>query len=400
MADAQVKSSPSKIPVTILTGFLGSGKTTLLNWILSANHGKKLAVIENEFGETGVDEEVLVAREHAEEIVVEVKNGCICCTVRGDLVESMKNIWDKTQGKLDGVIIETTGLADPAPVCQSFFIEDSIKDYFEIDAVLTVVDAKHIIQHLDEVKPKDVENEAVEQVAFADRILLNKTDIVKEEAQLAEIEKRIKMINQYADIHRCCFKKEAPKMEQILGLGAFNLDRVVEMDENFLKGDEEHIHDQRVSSIGFTLGADQQIELFRLQDWISELIAKWNQDLFRYKGVIAVQGRENKFVFQGVHMLFGGDFAAEWGDQERKSVFCFIGKNLDKMKIKENFMKCIAKPLRWGVDKRVQANVSIQGFSPGTIIKCWDGGNAYRVRLDSGVEVWAPIDDDRFVKEL
>jgi len=399
MADAEIKSSPSKIPVTILTGFLGSGKTTLLNWILSANHGKKLAVIENEFGETGVDEEVLVAREHAEEIVVEVKNGCICCTVRGDLVESMKNIWEKTQGKLDGVIIETTGLADPAPVCQSFFIEDSIKNYFEIDAVLTVVDAKHIIQHLDEEKPKDVENEAVEQVAFADRILLNKTDIVKDEAKLAEIEKRIKMINKYADIHRCCFKKEAPNMEQILGLGAFNLDRVVEMDENFLKGDEEHIHDQRVSSIGFTLGADQQIELFRLQDWISELIAKWNQDLFRYKGVIAVQGRERKFVFQGVHMLFGGDFAAEWGDQERKSVFCFIGKNLDKMKIKENFMKCIAQPLRWGVNKRVEANV-YQGFSPGTIIKCWDQGNAYRIRLDSGIEVWAPIDDDKFVKEL
>merc|ERR1719474_614272 len=192
------EAKQNKIPVTILTGFLGSGKTTLLNWILSANHGKKLAVIENEFGETGVDEEVLVAREHADEIMIEVKNGCICCTVRGDLVESLSKIWDQTNGKgkpLDGVIIETTGLADPAPVCQSFFVEDKIAKQYVIDAVITVVDAKHIIQHLDEEKPKDVENEAVEQVAFADRILLNKIDLIEDHSYLDEVERRIKMIN-------------------------------------------------------------------------------------------------------------------------------------------------------------------------------------------------------------
>lgn len=394
MADSE---KPPKIPVTILTGFLGSGKTTLLNWILSANHGKKLAVIENEFGETGVDEEVLVAREHSDEIVVEVKNGCICCTVRGDLVKSLSNIYDKTKGKLDGVIIETTGLADPAPVCQSFFVEEAIAANFEIDAVLTVVDAKHIIQHLDEEKPKDVENEAVEQVAFADRILLNKIDLIEDHSYLDEVEKRIKQINKYADIQRTQFKAKAPEMDSILGLQAFNLDRVVEMDENFLNEDEEHIHDQRVSSIGFVLEADQQIELYKLQDWISTLIRDYNTDLFRYKGVIAVKGRDKKFVFQGVHMLFGGDFAAEWGDQERKSVFCFIGKNLEKMGIKEGFMNCIAKPLRFEVGAKVEANVSM-GFKAGKVIKCWDEGNAYRIRLDVGVEVWAPIDDDRFVR--
>jgi len=393
MADAEAP----KIPVTILTGFLGSGKTTLLNWILSANHGKKLAVIENEFGETGVDEEVLVAREHSEEIVVEVKNGCICCTVRGDLVESLSAIYKKTKGKLDGVIIETTGLADPAPVCQSFFIEDAISNHYEIDAVLTVVDAKHIIQHLDEEKPKDVENEAVEQVAFADRILLNKIDLIEDHSYLDEVERRIKMINKYADIQRTKFKTDEPDMKQILGLKAFNLQRVTEMEPEFLNGDEEHIHDQRVSSIGFVLEANQQIELFKLQDWISTLIRDFNQDLFRYKGVIAVKGRDKKFVFQGVHMLFGGDFAAEWGDQERKSVFCFIGKNLDKMGIKEGFMNCIAKPLRFEVGTKVEANIA-QGFSEGRILKQWDEGNAYRVRLNVGVEVWAPIDDDRFVR--
>jgi len=391
-------SKPKKIPVTILTGFLGSGKTTLLNWILSANHGKKLAVIENEFGETGVDEEVLVAREHSEEIVVEVKNGCICCTVRGDLVESLSKIYEKTKGKLDGVIIETTGLADPAPVCQSFFVEDKISDKYQIDAVLTVVDAVHIIQHLDEEKPKDVENEAVEQVAFADRILLNKIDLVDDEAKLKEVETRIKAINKYATIHRTKFKEEPPKMEHILGLSAFDLDRVVEMDENFLNEDEEHIHDQRVSSIGFTLGADQEIVLFRLNQWIRTLMVKFNQDLFRYKGVISVKGRDKKFVFQGVHMIFGGDFAAKWGEnEERKSVFCFIGKNLDQMKIKEGFMKCVAKPLRFDVGSRVMCNVGEMGFVPGKVVKTWEDGNPYRVLLDIGVEVWAPMDDDKFI---
>jgi len=397
---AEADNRKKKIPVTILTGFLGSGKTTLLNWILSADHKKKLAVIENEFGETGVDEEVLVAREHADEIMIEVKNGCICCTVRGDLVESLGKIWDQTSGKgkpLDGVIIETTGLADPAPVCQSFFVEEDIAKRFEIDAVLTVVDAKHIIQHLNEVKPKDVENEAVEQVAFADRILLNKIDLVPEEKDLLEIEKQIKGINKYAEIIRTQFAKEAPDMKQILGLEAFNLKRVTEMDENFLK-DEEHVHDQRVSSIGFVLNEDQQINLFALQRFISFLLQEHNEDLFRYKGVIAIRGNDQKYVFQGVHMLYGGDFAAPWGDQERKSVFCFIGKNLNKMNLKEGFMNCVAKPLRFKIGERVEANVA-EGFTPGNILKHWDGGNAYRIKLVTGVEVWAPIDHDKFVRK-
>jgi len=390
--------SANKIPVTILTGFLGSGKTTLLNWILSANHGKKLAVIENEFGETGVDEEVLVAREHSDEVVVEVKNGCICCTVRGDLVVSLEKIWERTNGKIDGVIIETTGLADPAPVCQSFFVEEKIRDKYQIDAVITVVDANHIVQHLDEEKPEGVENEAVEQIAFADRILLNKIDLVEnDDTKLKAIEARIKAINKYAGIHRTQFAKEAPSMDLILDLNAFDLDRVTEMDENFLNEDEEHIHDQRVSSIGFVLGPDEQINLFDLQEWISKLIRTWNQDLFRYKGVIAVKGRDKKFVFQGVHMLFNGDFAADWGDAPRKSVFCFIGKNLDKMDVEKNFRACIAKPLRFKTGDSIEARVQ-GGFQPGKITKCWDEGNAYRIRLDWGVEVWAPTDSDVFVR--
>jgi len=389
--------SKSKIPVTILTGFLGSGKTTLLNHILSADHGKKLAVIENEFGETGVDEEVLLAREHSEEVVVEVKNGCICCTVRGDLVDALGNIYKKTKGKLDGVIIETTGLADPAPVCQSFFIEEEVQANFVIDAVVTIVDAKHIVQHLDEEKPDGVENEAVEQVAFADRIFINKIDLVNEE-EIATIEKRLAAINPYAGRIKSQFAKDPPPMDQVIGLQAFDLDRVTEMDENFLNVDEEHQHDERVTSIGFVLGADEQINLFKLQNWIGTLIQNFNQDLFRYKGVIAVKGMDQKFVFQGVHMLFGGDFAAQWGDAERKSVFCFIGRDLPKMGIKEGFEACIARELRWKVGDPVEARVS-QGYTKGTIIKLWDEGNAYRVRLINGTEVWAPIDEDVFVRK-
>lgn len=386
-----------KIPVTILTGFLGSGKTTLLNHILSADHGKKLAVIENEFGETGVDEEVLLAREHSDEILVEVKNGCICCTVRGDLVESLANIYKKTQGKLDGVIIETTGLADPAPVCQSFFVEDAVRKYYEIDAVITIVDAKHIIQHIEEEKPDGVENEAVEQLAFADRIFINKIDLVTED-EIKEVESKIGAINKYAKRMKSQFSKEPPSMDDILGLNAFDLDRVTEMDDQFLNVDEEHVHDDRVSSIGFVLGPDQQINMFQLQNWIGELIREHAMNLFRYKGVIAVKGMDQKFVFQGVHMLFGGDFAAPWGTTERKSVFCFIGKDLQNMGIREGFEACIVKPLRWDLGADVEARVS-QGFTPGKVIKLWDEGNAYRIRLEpDGQEVWAPIDDDMFVR--
>lgn len=409
MAEVGVEQKNKRIPVTILTGFLGSGKTTLLNWILSADHGKKLAVIENEFGETGVDEAVLVAREHSDEVVVEVKNGCICCTVRGDLVESLNNIYKRTKGQLDGVIIETTGLADPAPVCQSFFVEEDISQRYQIDAVVTIVDAKHIIQHLEEEKPDGVENEAVEQLAFADRVFINKCDLVQKEEHLEAVEKAIRGINKFAPMLRSQFATKAPDMELLLGLDAFDLEKVLEFEPDFLNEDEEHVHDERVSSIGFKLGEDEQLNLYLLQNWISQLIQKYNNELYRYKGVIAVQGREEKFVFQGVHMLFGGDFAANWGpDEERKSCFCFIGQNIHNMGIEEGFRACIAKPLRFKVGSDVVARVA-GGFKPGKVIKVWDEGNAYRIKLgteedglspaQAGVEVWAPADDKMFVRE-
>jgi len=433
--------------VTILTGFLGAGKTTLLNHILTAEHGKKIAVIENEFGATDVDAHVLEAKEHSSETIIEVKNGCICCTVRGDLVDSLIRIYEQTGGVLDGVIIETTGLADPAPVCQTFFVEERIEPLYEIDACITVVDAKHLLQHMLEEKEDGVVNEAVQQVAFADKILLNKVDLV-DDNEIRNITREIRSINAFAPILHTQLKDSPPPMEELIGVQMFELDRVQDLDPSFLEieddhhhhdhhheeedcedcenghhhhhnhEDEEnceechdhshghshshkkkHVHDKLVTSVGFTLGEDEQININVLQHWIQHLLSTFNMELYRYKGVIAVQGMDRKFIFQGVHMLFNGNFAGEWGDQERVSVFCFIGKDLDKMNLEEGFKNCIAKPLRFSVGDRVKANVA-SGFSEGEVIKCWDEGNAYRVKLHTEVEVWAPIDNDNFIRAV
>merc|ERR1740139_63695 len=236
-----------KIPVTIITGFLGSGKTTLLNRILKENHGKRIAVIENEFGEVGIDDALIEAGPMTtEENIIEMNNGCICCTVRGDLIAGLKKMVKNSQktGKhLDGVIIETTGLADPAPVAQTFFADDFVQSKLALDGILTVVDAKHLVMHLDEEKPEGVENEAVEQVAFADRILLNKTDLV-EEAELPALEERLKKINPTVQIFRTQHSKVDPK--SLLGIQAFSLDQILAMDTGFLADDAEHQHDDRV----------------------------------------------------------------------------------------------------------------------------------------------------------
>lgn len=330
-----------KIPVTVITGFLGAGKTTLLNRILKENHGKRIAVIENEFGEVGIDDSLIEAGPlTTEENIVEMNNGCICCTVRGDLIMGLKKMVKNAQKNnkpLDAVIIETTGLADPAPVAQTFFADDFVQQKLCLDGILTVADAKHLIMHLDEEKPEGVENEAVEQVAFADRILLNKCDLVSE-AELDEVERRIRMINEGVQIKRC--KYSEVDMDFILGIKAFSLDKILEMDDGFLSDSAEHQHDERVSSVGINIKGE--VDQQKLNDWIGWLLKEKGVDIFRTKGVLAVKGMKQKFVFQAVHMAFSGAPQRDWAaGEERVCKLTFIGKNLDREELVGGFNKCL-----------------------------------------------------------
>ena len=389
-----------KIPVTVLTGYLGAGKTTLLNRILSEPHGKRYAVIVNEFGEVGIDNDLVVG---ADEEVFEMNNGCICCTVRGDLIRIMEGLM-KRKGRFDAIIIETTGLADPAPVAQTFFVDQDVSDAARLDAVVTVADAKWLSDRL-----KDAP-EAKNQIAFADVILLNKTDLVTRD-ELAEVEARIRGINPYAKVHRTT-RSQVP-LEAVLGRNAFDLDRILEIEPAFLEVDEhdhhahdghahdhrghdhhghdhhdhdhhahdghahdgdahdhahdahahkndhghdhghkneaahgashglKHYHDEDMQSLALTI--DGEVDPGKFMPWINDLVQRDGPDILRSKGILAFKDEPKRFVFQGVHMILDGDLQRDWKpDEKRISRIVFIGRHLKEQEIRDGFLRCAA----------------------------------------------------------
>ena len=320
------------VPVTILTGFLGSGKTTLLNRILKEQHGHRIAVIENEFGEAGIDNELLVQEEG--EQIVEMNNGCICCTVRGDLIRILGELHAKKQAGIlsfDRIIIETAGLADPAPVAQTFFVDEDISQHYLLDAVVTMVDAKHAAQQLDE------HHEAQEQVGFADRILITKTDVATPE-DIVALRKRLVQMNPRARIGEARHGQAA--VDDILDIHGFDLNAILEIEPDFLT-DVDHEHDDDITS--FVFREERPLDLQRIEDFLGAIVQTYGTQLMRYKGVLQIKGVDRRVVCQGVHMLMGSDLGSPWKlGETRESKFVFIGRDLPADMLTKGLSQCVA----------------------------------------------------------
>ena len=395
MADsANQASGEAPIPVTIITGFLGSGKTTLLNYILTAEHGHKIAVIENEFGEVSIDDGLVQVDRVAEEILT-LDNGCVCCTVRGDLVKTMHNLLERRHN-FDYIIVETTGMADPTPVAITFQFDELLKKHTKMDAIVTVVDAAHVLQHLREKMPEGVVNESVQQIAFADKILLNKTDLVDKE-KLGEVRKEIRSINAFATVMETQYSKV--DLKEVLDVRAFSIEKlnnfkVEEEEDHHHHHDHDHDHehdcgdpncdhehhkhdhhdhehhkhdhhdhddhdikhrntkklrhDSGVGSVG--LQVEGELDIVELNQWLGTFLSTRGDDIYRSKGILCIEGTDDKFVFQGVHMMTTMATSANtpgiepWKEGEKRlNKMVFIGKNLNRNEITEGFMKCLVK---------------------------------------------------------
>ncbi|KAK9052858.1 hypothetical protein SSX86_029488 [Deinandra increscens subsp. villosa] len=357
-----------RVPATIITGFLGSGKTTLLNHILTAQHGKRIAVIENEFGEVDIDGSLVASHSSANEDIIMVNNGCLCCTVRGELVTMLLELVKKKRDKFDQIVIETTGLAKPGPVIETFCTDEQISRYVKLDGVVTLVDCKHAMQHLNEVKPRFVVNEAVEQVAYADRIILNKIDLVSD-ADLEALTKKIQHINGMAQMKQAKFG--IVDMDFVLGVGGYDLDRSIifvsyiylafwlcRIDsevpsdgshcENHThqhghechQAHHDHKHDSAVSSVSIV--SEGTLDLDELDDWLERLVEEKGEDLYRMKGVLSVIDSEARYVFQGVHSTLDGCPGKPWDPEEKRvNKLVFIGRNLDESALRKGFKGCL-----------------------------------------------------------
>jgi len=324
----------STIPVTILTGFLGSGKTTLLNHILTQKHGHRIAVIENEFGEINIDSDLIVS---ADEEIFELTNGCVCCvgSARADLLRILQELMQRRE-KFDHILVETSGMADPTPVAATFFVDTEVARQVRLDAIVTLVDAKHIAGHLDDPSLQGHDNQAVDQIVIADRIILNKIDLVGE-GEAGEAEGRVRRYNATAPIIRSSHARV--RLEEILGIGAFDLASTMASEPDFLH-DHDHQHDPSLESVSFHF--EKPFDRPRLDRYLKKLIEEKGDDLFRLKGILAIAGDPNRFVLQGVHRLMELKRADPWGGQPRESKLVFIGRNLKKASLDRGLRGCLA----------------------------------------------------------